>query len=110
MEATKTLLGTAKQARAAAAADKAQAPLRGCVSGYEKVLKGLWRNGSASESRSEGWEFESLYPHLPMHVTHFHVHTPSGQMLHAILLVPTVYAKPSSKPSSSHCRLGLLFA
>ena len=26
--------------------------------------KGVWRNGSASDSRSEGWEFESLCPHL----------------------------------------------
>ena len=26
--------------------------------------EGLWRNGSASDSRSEGWEFESLWPHL----------------------------------------------
>ena len=25
---------------------------------------GLWRNGSASDSRSEGWEFESLWPHF----------------------------------------------
>ena len=25
---------------------------------------GLWRNGSASDSRSEGWEFECLWPHL----------------------------------------------
>ena len=25
--------------------------------------KGVWRNGSASDSRSEGWEFESLCPH-----------------------------------------------
>ena len=25
---------------------------------------GLWRNGSASDSRSEGWAFESLWPHL----------------------------------------------
>ena len=24
---------------------------------------GVWRNGSASDSRSEGWEFESLCPH-----------------------------------------------
>ena len=24
---------------------------------------GAWRNGSASDSRSEGWEFESLCPH-----------------------------------------------
>ena len=23
-----------------------------------------WRNGSASDSRSEGWEFESLCPHF----------------------------------------------
>ena len=26
--------------------------------------KGIWRNGSASDSRSEGWEFESLCPHM----------------------------------------------
>ena len=26
------------------------------------VSKGVWRNGSASDSRSEGWEFESLCP------------------------------------------------
>ena len=25
---------------------------------------GLWRNGSASDSRSEGWELESLWPHF----------------------------------------------
>ena len=25
---------------------------------------GLWRNGSASDYRSEGWEFESLWPHF----------------------------------------------
>ena len=37
---------------------------------YAKQLKctlrqeGLWRNGSASDSRSEGWEFESLWPHF----------------------------------------------
>lgn len=29
------------------------------------LLKGLWRNGSASDSRSEGWEFKSLWPHFP---------------------------------------------
>ena len=27
---------------------------------------GVWRNGSASDSRSEGWEFESLCPHFRM--------------------------------------------
>ncbi len=27
------------------------------------VSTGVWRNGSASDSRSEGWEFESLCPH-----------------------------------------------
>ena len=27
-------------------------------------VMGVWRNGSASDSRSEGWEFESLCPHL----------------------------------------------
>ena len=26
-------------------------------------IKGIWRNGSASDSRSEGWELESLCPH-----------------------------------------------
>ena len=26
--------------------------------------QGLWRNGSASDSRSEGWEFETLWPHV----------------------------------------------
>ena len=25
---------------------------------------GLWRNGSASDSRSEGWAFESLWAHV----------------------------------------------
>ena len=25
---------------------------------------GLWRNGSESDSRAEGWEFESLWPHF----------------------------------------------
>ena len=28
---------------------------------------GGWRNGSASDSRSEGWEFESLCPHLHLY-------------------------------------------
>ena len=26
--------------------------------------QGVWRDGSASDSRSEGWEFESLCPHF----------------------------------------------
>jgi hypothetical protein len=26
--------------------------------------KGLWRNGSVSDSRAGGWEFESLWPHF----------------------------------------------
>ena len=30
------------------------------------LLKGVWRNGSASDSRSEGWEFESLCPHFKL--------------------------------------------
>ena len=29
-----------------------------------KQLMGLWRNGSASDSRSDGWAFESLWPQL----------------------------------------------
>ena len=28
------------------------------------LTKGLWRNGSASDSRSDGWAFESLWPQL----------------------------------------------
>jgi hypothetical protein len=28
----------------------------------EAVSAGLWRNGSASDSRSDGWAFESLWP------------------------------------------------
>ena len=32
--------------------------------GEIKVPQGLWRNGSASESRSDGWAFESLWPHF----------------------------------------------
>ena len=31
---------------------------------FTNSQEGLWRNGSASDSRSEGWEFESLWPHL----------------------------------------------
>ena len=31
--------------------------------------EGLWRNGSASDSRSDGWAFESLWPHFAF----FHV-------------------------------------
>ena len=29
-----------------------------------KIRGGLWRNGSASDSRSDGWAFESLWPHF----------------------------------------------
>ena len=32
------------------------------------LTAGVWRNGSASDSRSEGWEFESLCPHFPFQV------------------------------------------
>ena len=30
--------------------------------------EGVWRNGSVSDSRSEGWEFESLCPHFTLFV------------------------------------------
>ena len=30
----------------------------------KSFARGVWRNGSASDSRSEGWEFESLCPHV----------------------------------------------
>ena len=32
-----------------------------------QVPKGLWRNGSASDSRSDGWAFESLWPQVLRH-------------------------------------------
>ena len=34
------------------------------------VIKGVWRNGNASDSRSEGWEFESLCPHFAFDAHH----------------------------------------
>jgi hypothetical protein len=30
---------------------------------------GLWRNGSACDSRSQGWEFESLWPHFHVFIS-----------------------------------------
>ena len=39
------------------------------------LLKGLWRNGSASDSRLEGWEFGSVWPHLfPFCSLYVHTH------------------------------------
>ena len=35
-----------------------------------KIALGAWRNGSASDSRSEGWVFESLRPHT-FYILHF---------------------------------------
>ena len=35
-----------------------------CLDQSGQRHEGLWRNGSASDSRSEGWELESLWPHL----------------------------------------------
>ena len=35
------------------------------LSPFHCPLKGLRRNGSASDTRSEGWEFESIWPHFP---------------------------------------------
>lgn len=53
------------------------------------LLKGLWRNGSASDSRSEGWEFESLWPHLfPLCSLYAHIYTLSYSGLKA----PPAYA------------------
>ena len=33
---------------------------------FHSRTEGVWRNGSTSDSRSEGWEFESLCPHFEM--------------------------------------------
>ena len=44
---------------------RTQEDLISTLSGDERLLTwGVWRNGSASDSRSEGWEFESLCPHV----------------------------------------------
>ena len=54
---------TAVGAMAAAQLGMCTAPLR--VTLVPQMLlhsSGLWRNGSASDSRSDGWEFESLWP------------------------------------------------
>ena len=40
-----------------------------CMSSLHDDHSGVWRNGSASDSRSEGWEFESLCPHLLCPIT-----------------------------------------
>ena len=49
--------------------------------GVQVMSTGVWRNGSASDSRSEGWEFESLcahFAHTPYAVIVCHwVRTPS---------------------------------
>ena len=39
-------------------------PARRLCCGALCVAQGIWRNVSASDSRSEGWEFESLCPHF----------------------------------------------
>ena len=56
------------------------------IGGTQRRLTGLWRNGSASDSRSEGWEFESLWPHLP-HAGRNWLHngqvTAASNMMHA---------------------------
>ena len=53
-------------------------------------FKGLWRNGSASDSRSEGWEFEFLWPQFlcpktmhssqPAQMANFRAFGAGGQM------------------------------
>ena len=45
---------------------------------------GVWRNGSASDSRSEGWEFESLCPHLHLYAClTFASHVQSSSIFHS---------------------------
>ena len=34
------------------------------LAGFEVFPLGLWRNGSVSDSRSEGWELESLWHNI----------------------------------------------
>ena len=59
-----------------------QLPFDGCVSPMRSrcqvkvvpgsalgLASGLLRNGDASDSRSEGWEYESLQPHLGIRLT-----------------------------------------
>jgi hypothetical protein len=50
-------------------------------SNFKVSTKGLWRNGSASDSRSEGWAFESLWPHFLAHCGAAPGHCMSGSPL-----------------------------
>ena len=59
--------------------------------GYFHDTVSQWRNGSASDSRSEGWEFESLWPHfLASHrrvvLVHPHTESPSLPLAHSLAL------------------------
>jgi hypothetical protein len=48
---------------------------------FSILQEGLWRNGSASDSRSEGWAFESLWPHFLAHCGAAPGHCMSGSPL-----------------------------
>ena len=64
--------------------------------------QGLWRNGSASDSRSEGWEFESLWPHVwysPIETWHASAQRQSFALLAACVSV--CCAPPTISPVCS---------
>ena len=55
---------------------------------YEVWHQGLWRNGSASDSRSEGWEFESLWPQFVLTADFLSIGAPEHDEL--LIIVATL--------------------
>ena len=55
---------------------------------YEVCHQGLWRNGSASDSRSEGWEFESLWPQFVLTADFLSIGAPEHDEL--LIIVATL--------------------
>ena len=72
--------------------------------GYLSWLKqpeGVWRNGSASDSRSEGWEFESLCPHAASSLIRIFPHKLQRADDPCKAYPPSALPCPPSAPSSS---------
>ena len=72
--------------------------------------KGVWRNGSASDSRSEGWEFESLCPHISF-VRHCVANTPPVKLARETksTLPSNDYARTCLAPLATRRTLYLVF-
>ena len=76
------------------------------------IFKGVWCNGSASDSRSEGWEFESLCPHCrfqnPWNCKRKHI---GDKCCQSLVIYPHIWGawpKPLSTlgTSANVCKLG----